>query len=76
MDWILNITITDGIGYAAMLLLVVSFLFKDMTKLRIVNTVACLFFIAYGYLLDSLPIMISNAFIACVNTYYLLKKEA
>ncbi|MCB0539471.1 MAG: YgjV family protein [Chitinophagales bacterium] len=63
---------TEYIGYAATIFLMISFLLKDMKKLRMVNTVACLFFIVYGYYINSIPIMLSNAFISCVNLYYLV----
>jgi hypothetical protein len=65
---------TDLLGYAAMAVLMISFLLKDMQKLRLVNSVACLLFVIYGFMLPSYPIVISNAFIVCVNVYYLLKK--
>lgn len=63
---------TEYIGYAATIFLMISFLLKDMKKLRMVNTVACMFFIIYGYYIGSIPIMLSNAFISCVNLYYLV----
>lgn len=63
---------TEYIGYVATIFLMISFLLKDMKKLRMVNTVACLFFIVYGYYINSIPIMLSNAFISCVNLYYLV----
>ena len=66
-------TPTDIIGYAAMAVLIISFLLKDLTKLRLVNTVACTLFVIYALLLPSNPILISNAFILGVNGYYLWK---
>lgn len=68
-------TPTEIMGYAAMAVLMVSFLLKDLTRLRLVNSVACTLFVIYGFLLTpySYPIIISNAFIMCVNVYYLLK---
>lgn len=68
-------TPTELMGYAAMAVLMVSFLLKDLTKLRLVNTVACGLFVAYGFMMEpaSYPIIISNAFILCVNVYYLMK---
>lgn len=66
---------TEYIGYTATLFLMVSFLLKDMKKLRMVNTIACLFFIVYGHYLGSIPIVVSNAFICCVNLYYLVASK-
>ena len=59
------------IGYLAMALLVLSFLFKNVVKLRVINTVACLFFVVYGLLLKAYPIAISNAIIIGINLYHL-----
>ncbi len=64
---------TEYIGYLASLLVLVSFLMKNMTYLRLVNTLGCLVFIAYGALLPSIPIIITNAAIVIINSYYLLK---
>jgi len=64
---------TEYIGYLASLLVLVSFLMKNMTYLRLVNTLGCLVFIAYGALLPSIPIIITNAAIVLINSFYLLK---
>lgn len=72
-------TYIDYIGYAASLFVLLSFFMKKITTLRMVNIVGCSFFIAYGILLDSKPILITNAAIVLVNTYYLIqfyRKEA
>jgi hypothetical protein len=61
------------IGYLASAFVLLSFLMKEMTKLRILNSVGCGFFIVYGVLLLSWPIIITNAAIVCVNVYYLVK---
>jgi uncharacterized protein with PQ loop repeat len=66
---------TSIIGYSASAFLILSFMFKDITKLRITNTIGCLLFVAYGVLLDmNWPIIIPNVFICAVNVYHLLKK--
>ena len=59
MNLILFIYMTELVGYAAMLFLLVSFLMKDIRRLRTLNTLACALFVAYGFLLDiSWPIII------------------
>lgn len=64
--------LTDIIGYVAMTLLVVSFFPKQLKILRSINLVACLFFVAYGVLLNwAWPIIISNFAVACVQFYHL-----
>lgn len=66
----------EWVGYTAMALLMFSFLLKDITRLRIWNSFGCFVFIAYGFLIQSYPIMITNIFILCVNIYYLFLKKS
>jgi hypothetical protein len=67
---------TEIVGYLASLFVLLSFFNKDMRKLRIVNSVGCGLFVVYGVLLLSIPIIITNVAILCVNGYYLfIKKE-
>ena len=75
VGYIANLTLKDWVGYAAMLTLMVSFMIKDMKKLRIINTIGCLLFVVYGFMLDSNQIIITNAFISMVNFYYLFIKK-
>jgi len=73
---ILFIHATELVGYLAMLFLLVSFLMKDIRRLRTLNTLACALFVAYGFLLDiSWPIIISNSAIFGINLYYLFFKK-
>jgi hypothetical protein len=73
---LLGVSITEWVGYAAMVLLLISFMMKDVRKLRIINSFACAFFVAYGFMLSiSWPIIISNAAIFGVNIYYLFVKK-
>jgi len=71
----MNENLVEWIGYAAMGILMVSFLMKDIKKLRVINSIACILFVIYGFMLDAIPIVISNAFIAMVNFYYLFIKK-
>ena len=61
------------IGYLASAFVLLSFVMKEMTKLRLVSLVGCGFFISYGILLVSWPIIITNVAIVCVNVFYLAK---
>ena len=68
---------TELVGYLAMLVLLISFLMKDIRHLRMLNTLACAFFVAYGFMLaTSWPIIISNASIIGINIYYLFLKKS
>lgn len=69
-----DISLTEWIGYTASLVLMISFLMKNIIKLRIINSIGALLFVVYGIMLAiSWPIIISNTFILGVNTYYLSK---
>lgn len=73
---VLGIALTEWIGYLAMVTLLVSFVMKDVIKLRIINTVACSLFVAYGFMLAiSCPIVISNGAIIGINFYYLINRK-
>ncbi|MGB0914570.1 MAG: uroporphyrinogen decarboxylase [Crocinitomicaceae bacterium] len=64
---------TEYVGYAASLFVLISFVMKKMLHLRIVNIIGCGFFIWYGIMLMSWPIIITNAAIVTVNVYYISK---
>ncbi|MHA7941670.1 uroporphyrinogen decarboxylase [Formosa sp. 3Alg 14/1] len=73
---VLGISVTEWIGYLASFVLLISFTMKDVVKLRIVNTIGCAFFVAYGFMLEtSWPIVITNAAIILINFYYLFLKK-
>ena len=64
MIFIISLSLIDLFGYSATFVLMISFTMKNIFSLRIINSIACLLFIAYGFLLSvSWPIIISNTFI-------------
>lgn len=72
----MELNITEIIGYAASLFVLLSFFNKDLRKLRIVNSVGCGLFVIYGIMLPSVPVILTNVAILMVNAYYLfIKKE-
>lgn len=69
-----DISITDWVGYVASAVLMISFMMKNLNKLRIINSIGALLFVVYGFMLEiSWPIIITNTFIFGVNLYYLRK---
>ncbi len=68
-------TVTEIVGYIGSLGILISFLMKDMLKLRIVNTFGCAFFVLYGILLNSIPVIATNGIIICINLYYIFKTQ-
>lgn len=62
------------IGYVASVVVLFSFLMRDIKKLRLVNILGCSIFVVYGvYLNMSIPIIITNAAIILINVFYLAK---
>ena len=73
---LLGITITELVGYAASIALIISFMMKNINTLRIINSLGAIFFVVYGIMLStSYPIIITNGFILMVNIYYLTFKR-
>ncbi|WP_165313826.1 YgjV family protein [Vibrio ziniensis] len=60
-------------GYAASIMVAISLTMKDIVKLRILNFIGCTLFSAYGLMIDALPVVATNTFIAVVNVYFLAK---
>ena len=67
----LNPIFIDIIGYVASAVVLLSFLFKNIKIVRIVNIVGALFFVVYGLLLPTYPTMIMNLVLIFVHLYYL-----
>ncbi|MBL7885170.1 MAG: YgjV family protein [Flavobacterium sp.] len=69
-----DISMTEWVGYLASLVLMISFLMKNINRLRIINSIGAVLFIVYGVMLAiSWPVIITNAFILGVNVFYLTK---
>lgn len=68
--------ITDLIGYSASIVILLSFLMKDVKRLRMINIIGCCLFVAYGVLLDfSIPLIGTNLSIAVINMVFLIKMK-
>ena len=73
---LLGIELTEWVGYLAMTVLLISFMMKNVTKLRVINSLGCLFFVIYGSLISQYPIVITNVAIILINFYYLTLKKS
>ncbi|KQC33052.1 uroporphyrinogen decarboxylase [Nonlabens sp. YIK11] len=71
----MEFNLTEIIGYLASLFVLLSFFNKNLRKLRIVNSIGCGFFVAYGFMLGSIPVIVTNVAILGVNAYYLFVKK-
>jgi len=72
----MNFNNVELVGYLASILLMISFSLKDVTKLRMINSVGCAAFVVYGFLLStSWPIIITNSFILLMNIWHLTRPK-
>ena len=68
---ILGISYIEWVGYLASFFLLLSFLMRNITTLRYINSLGCLLFVAYGLLLNAWPLVVTNGAIVLINMYYL-----
>ena len=74
--------ISDFMGYGASLFVVLSFMMKDVKKIRIINFIGCSLFVTYGIMKGEgqisamyWPVIIPNLIICFVQIYHLNKKD-
>ena len=65
--------LVDIVGYLSTFLVVLSFMMKDMLKLRVVNMTGGILWVVYGIMLNNIPIIITNVFIVSINIIMLYK---
>lgn len=63
----------EVVGYVATFLVMLSFMMKNVTRLRIINAIGCTTWIIYGVMLDSNPVIITNVGILAINFGHLLR---
>jgi hypothetical protein len=63
------------IGYVGMMITILSFIFKDVNKIRITNGIACVVWIVYGFFKISYPIILVNLMVLVVHSYWLIKNK-
>lgn len=69
----MNPEIAAYIGYSASFFIVLSFILKDIRKIRIVNMIGCICFVIYGIFSGMLwPVIFPNALICFIQIYHLL----
>lgn len=73
----MEVNAVELLGYVATFFVAISFLFKSIIHLRIVNSIGAFLFAIYGLIIVSYPVALLNSFLLCVNIYQLwrLKKE-
>lgn len=63
------------VGYVGMVITVMSFVFKDINKVRITNGIACIVWIIYGIYKTSYPIILVNFIVFFIHLYWLRKNK-
>ncbi|HRP89059.1 MAG TPA: uroporphyrinogen decarboxylase [Edaphocola sp.] len=72
----MNPDVTEWIGYFAMVMLVVSFIPKQLKLIRILNLIGCIAFVVYGVFLGwTIPIIVSNGLVAIIQVVHLAKTK-
>ena len=61
------------LGYMASLMLIIALLVSNDLKFRWFNTAGNIFFICYAIVLDTIPVLITNVILLCINAVYLIK---
>lgn len=67
----MHLDTTELVGYLASALVVVSLAMTSVVRLRAISLVGSLAFVAYGVLIESIPIVVTNAAIAVLNVWFL-----
>lgn len=62
------------IGILASVFVLISFLFKSESTIRIINIVGAILFVIYGILINSISVWLVNGSLIFVHTYHLYKK--
>ncbi|ELV8553738.1 YgjV family protein [Vibrio fluvialis] len=71
----MDMNMVEIMGYAASIGVAISLTMKDIVKLRVLNFIGCALFVVYGLMINAWPVVATNAFIACVNVYFLFKMQ-
>lgn len=66
---------TEILGYAASVIVAISFLIGNVRLLRIWNSAGAACFVVYGALIASYPIALLNVFIVMVNIWHIIRLQ-
>jgi|AntRauTorckE6833_2_1112554.scaffolds.fasta_scaffold00024_79 uncharacterized protein with PQ loop repeat len=61
----------DFIGWVATILIIISFIFRDIYKLRLFSMIGAFLWIVYGIMANAYPIIILNVVVAIIQVYWL-----
>lgn len=63
------------LGILSTVFVLISFLFNDTVKIRIVNIIGAGLFVIYGILLNALSVWLLNGALILIHIYYLIKNK-
>ena len=63
----------EMIGYLGSVFVAISLMMRSLVRLRMINSAGCVVFVIYGILIHAYPVAILNAFIVCINAFYLIR---
>lgn len=64
----------EALGIIATLFVLLSFLFREPKKIRIVNIIGASLFVIYGLILGALSVWLLNGALVAIHIYFLSKK--
>jgi hypothetical protein len=68
-----SLNYVDIIGWIATALTLLSFMTTKMSILRLINFLGCVFWVAFGVINKSNPIIVTNIVIAAIHTIWYYK---
>lgn len=69
MNWI------EVIGISGTLFVLLSFLMKDLVKVRIINIIGALLFVIYGLIINAFSTWLLNGILIIIHIIYLVKRK-
>lgn len=61
----------EVVGYIGTIFIILSFLFKDIIKLRLLNIIGASMVTVYAWLTEVYPVVLLDGSIVLINAYYL-----
>ncbi|GJH43517.1 YgjV family protein [Pasteurella canis] len=67
----MEFNVNELLGYIAGLLVAISFLFKNIVFIRVINGIGAIFFIIYALRIQAYPVAGLNTFLVIIHIYQL-----
>lgn len=71
----MNNVFFEIVGITGTLFVLLSFLMKDLTKVRIVNIIGAILFVVYGILINAYSTWILNGVLIIIHIIFLTKRK-